>query len=73
MHYKPGTGYVESDGRKVMSKRQHTLHLARIAGYQNDSSTFTTLLCERRGVSWEAMHEAWHKGVAQRGQQTQTA
>lgn len=44
-----------------MTKRQHALVAARIAGYHYDTRTFTRLLIENR-VSRLALNEQWRTG-----------
>jgi hypothetical protein len=47
-----------------MTKREIAIARARIAGYENDTRTFTRLLVE----SWvrrELLNEAWHQGRSQ--------
>jgi len=61
MHYIQGKGYFEASGAKVCSKRQMALNLARLAGYENDSATFTRLVIENR-VSRQAMNDAFRLG-----------
>jgi len=43
-----GKGIIDSTGRKVMSKRQMDLTLARTYGAKGDSASFTRLLIESR-------------------------
>lgn len=44
-----------------MTKRDTALQLAKIAGYHEDSRTFTRLIIECR-VNRQAMNSAWHAG-----------
>lgn len=48
-----------------MTKREIAISKARIAGYENDTRTFTRLLVESR-VRRELLNEAWHQGRSQR-------
>jgi hypothetical protein len=65
MHYQKGKGVIDTAGRKVCSKRQLDLNMARIHGANNDTASFTRLIIESR-VSRALLNEAWHKGTAQR-------
>lgn len=44
-----------------MTKREIAIAKARIAGYENDTRTFTRLLIESR-VRRDLLNEAWHQG-----------
>lgn len=44
-----------------MNKRQISLTRAKIAGYHDDSRSFTRLIIESR-VNRQAMNEAWNNG-----------
>ena len=44
-----------------MTKREHALAAAKIAGYHGDSRTFTRLIIECR-VNRAAMNSAWYAG-----------
>ena len=44
-----------------MTKRRIAIDKARIAGYENDTRTFTRLLVESR-VRRELLNEAWQQG-----------
>lgn len=59
MHYKKGTGWVETSGAKVCSDREMSLRLARVYGKTGDSAAFTRLLIESRGVSKEKLLAAF--------------
>jgi hypothetical protein len=61
MFYVPNKGYCEASGKKVMSKRQMALQLAKIAGYHDDSTSFTHLIVENR-ISRPLMNDAWRAG-----------
>lgn len=47
-----------------MTKRDIAISRARVAGYENDTRTFTRLLVESR-VRRELLTEAWHQGRTQ--------
>ena len=63
MHYVKGKGYFESSGRKVCSARTMALRLARVYGYENDTSRFTRLFIENR-VRRDLMEAAFRAGRA---------
>lgn len=44
-----------------MTKREIAIAKAKVAGYENDTRTFTRLLVESR-VRRELLNEAWHQG-----------
>ncbi|MDH4172113.1 MAG: hypothetical protein OEW90_01810 [Betaproteobacteria bacterium] len=43
-------------------KREDALTLAKVAGYHNDSRSFTRLIIEQR-VNRATMNRAWHAGT----------
>lgn len=47
-----------------MTKREIAIARAKVAGYENDTRTFTRLLVESR-VRRELLNEAWHQGRSQ--------
>lgn len=49
-----------------MTKRNVELALARVAGYHQDHSRYTRLLCERRCTSLPALLAAWRAGWKQK-------
>lgn len=55
----------ESRKRSGMTSRQAVLSLMRVAGAENDKSTWTRLLIENP-IGRAAANEAWAAGVAQR-------
>ena len=54
-----------STDRTKPTKREVAIAKARIAGYANDTRTFTRLLVESR-VNRAILNEAWHQGLSQK-------
>jgi hypothetical protein len=69
MHYVQDHGYVEASGKKVCSKREMVLRLAKACGFNNDSAEFTRLLIENR-VTRQSMEDAWNVGATARRNQS---
>jgi hypothetical protein len=74
MHYIKGTGVIDVRGRKVCSKRQLDLRLARSFGFRGDSPSFTRLLIESR-VSMGLLKAEYSHGwqLKQQGAELATA
>jgi hypothetical protein len=63
MIYIQGKGYFDTSGRKVASKRQMDLRLARAYGAAGDSDSFTRLYCESK-VSTSLLNAEYRHGAA---------
>ena len=48
MRHVPGVGIVDVAGRKVCSKREQDIRLARVYGAQGDNAAFTRLVIESK-------------------------